>query len=109
MAPRPTPAIRPSISSNLHLSKDLPPFEAPPLAALTDDVLAGCLKSAFGYGGFRGQQLEVVRRVLDGHSTLAVLPTGGLPQQLITSIVTMIITIIIIVVIIVVVVVVVIV
>ena len=44
----------------------------------------------------------MVRRVLDGHSTLAVLPTGGLPQQLITSIVTMIITIIIIVVVVVV-------
>ena len=95
MAPRPTPAIRPSISSNLHLSKDLPPFEAPPLAALTGDVLAGCLQSAFGYGGFKGRQLEVVRRVLDGHSTLAVLPTGGLPQQLITGIFTMSTTIII--------------
>ena len=82
LAPRPTPASHPTISSNLHLSKGLAPFEPPPLAALTDDVLAGCLKTAFGYGAFRGQQLEVVRRVLDGHSTLAVLPTGGLPQQL---------------------------
>ena len=81
-APRPIPASRPTISSNLHLSKDLPPFELPPLAALTDDVLAGCLESVFGYGAFRGQQLEVVRRVLDGHSTLAVLPTGGLPIDL---------------------------
>jgi len=87
LAPRPTPTIHPSISSNLHLSRDLPPFEPPPLAGLTDDVLAGCLRTAFGYGTFRGQQLEVVRRVLDGHSTLAVLPTGGLPQHLIIVIV----------------------
>ena len=67
---------RPAISSNLHLSHGLDPFEVPPLEELTDKRLAECLKSAFGYGGFRGQQLEVVRRVLEGKSTLAVLPTG---------------------------------
>ena len=67
---------RPAISSNLHLSHDLDPFKVPPLDGLTEERLAECLKSAFGYGGFRGQQLEVVRRVLEGKSTLAVLPTG---------------------------------
>ena len=66
----------PAISSNLHLSHGLDPFEIPPLGELTDERLADCLKSAFGYGGFKGQQLEVVRRVLEGESTLAVLPTG---------------------------------
>lgn len=75
---KPVQVTRPAISSNLHLSYGLEPFEAPPLEELTDDRLADCLKSAFGYGGFRGQQLEVVRRVLDGKSTLAVLPTGEL-------------------------------
>ena len=29
-----------------------------------------------GFGEFRGRQLEVIRRVLAGRSTLAVLPTG---------------------------------
>lgn len=67
---------RPTLSSNLHLSHGLDPFEVPPLEDLTDERLEECLKSAFGYGGFRGQQLQVVRRVLEGTSTLAVLPTG---------------------------------
>lgn len=72
----PAQVARPAISSNLHLSHGLDPFEVPPLEELTDQRLAECLKSAFGYGGFRGQQLEVIRRVLEGKSTLAVLPTG---------------------------------
>ncbi|KAL3136691.1 hypothetical protein ABBQ38_005927 [Trebouxia sp. C0009 RCD-2024] len=75
----PAHVARPAISSNLHLSHGLIPFEIPPLEELTDQQLAECLKSAFGYGGFRGQQLEVVRRVLEGNSTLAVLPTGRSP------------------------------
>lgn len=73
---KPGHVARPAISSNLHLSHGLDPFKAPPIGELTDEQLAECLKSAFGYGGFRGQQLEVVRRVLEGKSTLAVLPTG---------------------------------
>lgn len=76
MPPRPAHLSQLPISSNLHLSRDLEPFMAPPLEGLTDNVLADVLKSAFGYGGFRGQQLEVVRRVLEAKSTLAVLPTG---------------------------------
>ena len=74
--------LRPAISSNLHLSHGLEPFKAPPLEELTDARLAECLKSAFGYGGFRGQQLEVIRRVLEGRSMLAVLPTGASWQAL---------------------------
>ena len=73
---KPAHAARPAISSNLHLSHGLAPFEVPPLEEITDERLAECLESAFGYGAFRGQQLEVVRRVLEGKSTLAVLPTG---------------------------------
>ena len=72
---------RPAVSSNLHLSHGLDAFKAPPLVELTDDRLAESLESAFGYGAFRGQQLEVVRRVLDGKSTLAVLPTGEQATQ----------------------------
>lgn len=35
------------------------------------------LKDVFGFDGFRGRQEEVVTRVLDGRSTLAVMPTGA--------------------------------
>ena len=35
------------------------------------------LKDVFGFDGFRGRQEEVVARVLDGQSTLAVMPTGA--------------------------------
>ncbi len=35
------------------------------------------LKAVFGFDGFRGRQAEVVERVLSGHSTLAVMPTGA--------------------------------
>ena len=82
LAPKHAHISHPPISSNLHLSQGLPPFEAPPLEGLTDEALADSLKAAFGYGAFRGQQLEVVRRVLDGTSTLAVLPTGQQAAQL---------------------------
>ncbi|MDT0576858.1 DNA helicase RecQ [Croceicoccus sp. F390] len=41
---------------------------ADPLAALAD---------VFGFAAFRGRQEEVVRRVLSGQSTLAVMPTGA--------------------------------
>lgn len=67
---------RPAISSNLHLSAAAAPFVPPPLDGLTEEVLESCLTSVFGYKGFRGQQLDVIRRVLAGQSTLAILPTG---------------------------------
>jgi ATP-dependent DNA helicase RecQ len=35
------------------------------------------LKSTFGFDAFRGVQEQVVRRVLAGHHTLAVMPTGA--------------------------------
>ena len=41
-----------------------------------DEALRTLLKKVFKHDDFRGSQLEIVRRVLDGKSTLAVLPTG---------------------------------
>ncbi|MEX0341740.1 MAG: DNA helicase RecQ [Erythrobacter sp.] len=35
------------------------------------------LKDTFGFDAFRGRQGEVVARILDGQSTLAVMPTGA--------------------------------
>ena len=35
------------------------------------------LKSTFGFDSFRGVQADVVGRVMDGRSTLAVMPTGA--------------------------------
>lgn len=52
-------------------------FVAPPLDELSDERAAEVLREVFGHQGFRGLQLEVVRRVLQGTSTLAILPTGG--------------------------------
>lgn len=37
----------------------------------------GQLREVFGFDGFRGSQKTVVSRVLDGQSTLAVMPTGA--------------------------------
>lgn len=38
-----------------------------------DDIL----KNYFGFDSFRSPQLEIIRSVLDGNDTLALLPTGG--------------------------------
>ena len=35
------------------------------------------LRRIYGFAGFRGRQAEVVERVLAGHNTLAVMPTGA--------------------------------
>ncbi len=35
------------------------------------------LRSIWGYDGFRPMQEEVVRAVMEGHDTLALMPTGG--------------------------------
>jgi ATP-dependent DNA helicase RecQ len=39
--------------------------------------LIDALKHTFGYESFRPLQLEIVEAALDGHDTLALLPTGG--------------------------------
>ncbi|MBW8783184.1 MAG: DEAD/DEAH box helicase, partial [Novosphingobium sp.] len=39
--------------------------------------LADALHATFGFAGFRGVQEDVIRRVLAGESTLAVMPTGA--------------------------------
>ncbi len=41
------------------------------------DRLPEALHATFGFNAFRGVQEQVVRRVLDGASTLAVMPTGA--------------------------------
>ena len=35
------------------------------------------LRTVFGFGEFRGRQTDVLARILEGHSTLAVMPTGA--------------------------------
>ena len=54
----------------------------PPLDELSDERAAEVLQSVFGHPSFRGLQLEVVRRVLQGTSTLAILPTGGVQHNM---------------------------
>lgn len=43
----------------------------------TDEALTDILRRAFGHEAFRPGQLEVIRRVVRGGSTLALLPTGA--------------------------------
>jgi ATP-dependent DNA helicase RecQ len=45
--------------------------------AFDDAQLAAELKRHFGFSSFRAGQLEVIRSVLEGQPTLAVMPTGG--------------------------------
>ena len=35
------------------------------------------LRDVFGYGGFRGQQLEIIRSVVEARNALVLMPTGG--------------------------------
>ncbi|MXO96640.1 DNA helicase RecQ [Erythrobacter aquimaris] len=49
----------------------------PPLDGDNLDRAREALRSTFGFDGFRGRQEDVVERVLDGKSTLAVMPTGA--------------------------------
>ena len=42
-----------------------------------DQTLQDALHATFGFSAFRGVQEQVVRRVLRGQSTLAVMPTGA--------------------------------
>lgn len=75
LAPHPA-TLRPPSSSNLHLAAAAAPFVPPAFDTLSDEVMAGCLESVFGYKGFRGHQLKVVKNIMAGQSTLAILPTG---------------------------------
>ena len=47
------------------------------MSADPSQQLAGALHETFGFNAFRGVQEQVVRRVLAGESTLAVMPTGA--------------------------------
>ena len=38
---------------------------------------AALLRSVFGFEAFRGVQRQVIERVLAGHATLAIMPTGA--------------------------------
>lgn len=42
-----------------------------------DEQLHQLLKENFGYTSFRLEQLNVIRSILDGRDTLAIMPTGG--------------------------------
>ena len=44
---------------------------------MRDQELHKILKKTFGYSTFRLEQLNIINSVLDGHDTLAIMPTGG--------------------------------
>ena len=44
--------------------------------APTSEQALQVLKTVYGYDQFRGRQAEVIEALLNGHSTLAVMPTG---------------------------------
>ena len=46
-------------------------------SAGSQDVLTGALRRHFGFDRFRAGQREIIEAVLAGHSTVAILPTGG--------------------------------
>ena len=48
-----------------------------PSAATSDQSPDDALRSIFGFPEFRGRQRDVIDRVMDAHSTLAVMPTGA--------------------------------
>ncbi len=41
-----------------------------------EEGLQEVVRNVFGFPGFRGHQLPVVQAVLQGRSTLAIMPTG---------------------------------
>ena len=44
---------------------------------MRDSKLHHILKETFGYQSFRLEQSNIINSVLDGHDTLAIMPTGG--------------------------------
>ena len=80
------PAVRPSAAqiaaeeARAKLEKPSDALASACAAALrdpTEDALTDILRRAFGHESFRPGQLEVIRRVLRGGSSLALLPTGA--------------------------------
>ncbi|HSH80822.1 MAG TPA: RecQ family ATP-dependent DNA helicase [Herpetosiphonaceae bacterium] len=63
------------VGSDLEIVPDVPADE-PGNVQAPEDATA-LLRSLWGYDAFRGGQAASVTRVLDGRSTLAVLPTGA--------------------------------
>ncbi|HEY9110056.1 MAG TPA: RecQ family ATP-dependent DNA helicase, partial [Roseateles sp.] len=53
------------------------PEKLPPREPVTPVKLRGALRRVFGLRALRPGQAEVIARVLAGHSTLAVMPTGA--------------------------------
>ena len=49
----------------------------PETSTIHDTAQLDALHATFGFSAFRGAQQDVVERVLAGHSTLAVMPTGA--------------------------------
>lgn len=54
-----------------------PPVDNTPAAPPSAERVREALQATFGFSGFRGVQDQVVDRVLQGQSTLAVMPTGA--------------------------------
>ncbi len=44
---------------------------------MRDQKLHHILKETFGYDSFRFEQHNIINSILDGHDTLAIMPTGG--------------------------------
>jgi ATP-dependent DNA helicase RecQ len=42
-----------------------------------DEKLHHILKETFGYSSFRFEQSKIIHSILEGHDTLAIMPTGG--------------------------------
>lgn len=43
----------------------------------SDKSILRCLKHYFGFDKFKGDQLKVIRNILDGNDTFVLMPTGG--------------------------------
>lgn len=85
------PAARLPASRLQHAALRQPAAEKPPAPAISALELAEAragnaepllrvLQQAFGHAQFRSRQLEVILRILNGTSTLAILPTGESPH-----------------------------